>query len=350
MATAQGQFTIIDYNDAITLTGFISSNLSKTQMYNPDNGSYTPDWSSTNLVLTPSLFKAGDGTDVIASTEVQSVAWYEGTSGTAITTGGSYALSGTKNQILTVKGNVMAGLPGKDFRCVVSYKDSTTELVLAHAMSISFSRVVNGSGITALDVTTPNGSIFKNNEVASLTAKAQLWRGSLVDETNVSYQWYKLNASITTDQGGGVGWEKLANASNKYAGVATDTLTVYAASVDSYATFKCVAKDTDSTSATYNETFENVASFVDMNDPISVEILSTGGAFFKNGEGSTTLTAKVYQAGEEIDTGGTGSYTWNKYNKDGVLDSTWTEKTGKSITVGGDDVTAKATFVCDVEV
>ena len=39
MSKAQGQFTIIDYNDALTLTGYIGSNLAKTQMYNPDNGS-----------------------------------------------------------------------------------------------------------------------------------------------------------------------------------------------------------------------------------------------------------------------------------------------------------------------
>ena len=39
MSKAQGQFTIIDYNDALTLTGYIGSNHPKTQMYNPDNGS-----------------------------------------------------------------------------------------------------------------------------------------------------------------------------------------------------------------------------------------------------------------------------------------------------------------------
>ena len=55
MSKAQGQFTIIDYNDALTLTGYIGANLAKTQMYNPDNGSYTPDWKTKNLVLTPSL-------------------------------------------------------------------------------------------------------------------------------------------------------------------------------------------------------------------------------------------------------------------------------------------------------
>ena len=55
MSRAQGQFTIIDYNDALTLTGFIGSSLAKTQMFNPDNNTYNPNWASTNLVLTPSL-------------------------------------------------------------------------------------------------------------------------------------------------------------------------------------------------------------------------------------------------------------------------------------------------------
>ena len=54
MSKAQGQFTIIDYNDALTLTGYIGSNLAKTQMYNPDNDTYNPDWTDTNLVLTGS--------------------------------------------------------------------------------------------------------------------------------------------------------------------------------------------------------------------------------------------------------------------------------------------------------
>lgn len=122
MSRAQGQFTIIDYNDALTLTGYIGSNLAKTQMFNPDNNTYTPSWAATNLVLTPSLYVIGTTADKITSTEVTSVKWYVGSSTTALTTSGSYALSGAKSHILTVKGNVMAGLPGIDYRCVITYK------------------------------------------------------------------------------------------------------------------------------------------------------------------------------------------------------------------------------------
>ena len=351
MAKAQGQFTIIDYNDALTLTGYIGANQAKTQMYNPDNGSYTPNWTSSNMVLTPQLFVAGSGTDVITRAAVQSVKWYDGSSTTAITAGTSYALSGAKSHILTIKTNVLAGLAGKDYRCVVVYRDPTTNLDLSYSMSISLSRVVNGGGITDLVVTAPSGNVFKNDSVPSLTAKAELWRGSTVDNTNVSYQWYKQDASVTSDQGGGTGWKKLSNSANQYAGVATATLTVYSTQVDSFATFKCIAKDTDSASSTYNQSFVDTASFVDLSDPYQVIISSTGGDVFKNGEGSTTLTARVYQAGVEVDSAGAGSYSWTKYKADGTVDSSWGtsgSKTGKTLAVGSGDVSVKATFMVEV--
>ncbi len=359
MSKAQGQFTIIDYNDALTLTGYIGSNLAKTQMFNPDNNTYTPSWASTNLVLTPSLYVIGTTADKITSTEVTSVKWYVGSSTTALTTSGSYALSGAKSHILTVKGNVMAGLPGIDYRCFITYKDPSTGLSITHPLTISFSRVVNGGGIVDLLVTTPNGNVFKNTEVATLTAKAELWRGSSVDTTNVTYKWAIMDSAVTStsssgyDASFGVGWRKLSDTAGKYTGTTTATITVYAAAVDSYAVFKCIATDSDSTSNTYNSTFNDVATFIDNSDPIQVVITSTGGDVFKNGQGSTTLKAVVYQAGAEIDADGKGTYSWTKYNKDGVVDTSWGTngtKTGKTLSVPNSDVTTKATFMVVVTI
>ena len=354
MSKAQGQFTIIDYNDALTLTGYIGSNLAKTQMYNPDNDTYSPNWASTNVVLTPSLYIIGTTTDQITSAAVTSVKWYVGSSSTAITSSGNYALSGTKSHILTIKGNVMAGQPGIDYRCVVTYKDPSTGLSITHPLTISFSRVVNGSGITDLLVTTPTGNVFKNNEVATLTARAELWRGSIVDITNVAYKWAIMDSSVTSssssgyDAAFGTGWRKLSDTSGMYTGTTTATITIYAAAVDSYAVFKCVATDSDSASSTYNSTFADVATFIDNSDPIQVVITSTGGDVFKNGQGSTVLTAVCYQAGTEIDTEGKGTYTWTKYTKDGVVDTAWGTtgtKTGKTLAVSNTDVDTKATFM-----
>ena len=353
MSRAQGQITIIDYNDALTLTGYIGSNLAKTQMYNPDNGSYNPDWSDTNLVLTPSLYVIGDTTDKITSANVTSVKWYQGSSTTAITSSGNFALSGTKSHVLTVKANIMAGLPGVDFKCVVTYKDPSTNLSITHPISISFSRVVNGSGIVDLIVTTPSGNVFKNTLVPNLTAKAELWRGSTVDTTNVTYKWALMDPSVTSSSSGydadfGAGWKKLSDQSGVFTGTTTNTLTVFANAVDSCAVLRCCAIDTDSASSTYNSKFYDVCTFIDNSDPIQIVVTSTGGDVFKNGQGSTVLTAVCYQAGVEIDNAGSGTYTWTKYDKDGNLDTSWGtngSKTGKTLSVSHTDVDTKATFM-----
>lgn len=353
MALATGQFTIIDYNDALTLTGFIGTNLAKTQMYNPDNNTYSPDWTKTNMVLTPSLYKMGTTTDLITSASIKSVKWYDGSS--QITSGGSYSISGSKSHILTIKGNVLSGLPGKDYTVEITYHDDTTNMDLTYKTGITFSRVVNGGGITDAIAWAPNGNVFKNDDVASLICQCDLWRGSVEDTTNVSYQWYINDTSVTTDQGGGVGWRKLTNTANRYSGVTTSKLTIYPTAVASFAVFKCVITDTDSTSSTYNQKFVDTISVIDNSDPIQISVTSSGGDVFKNGIGSTTLTAKLFQAGNEVDTAGTKyTYKWYKYDKDGNLVSNFggtsiSYKSGKTLNVGDADVDVKATFQIEID-
>lgn len=358
MAKATGQFTIVDYNDALTLSSFISSNQVKTQLYNPDNNSYNPDWSTSPfLVLTASLYKIGTTSDIITSSAVQSVKYYEIISGveTEITATTNRVFSGTKNHILTIKTNEMASVTAKDYICKITYRDENTGLDIIQKCSISFSKVQNGSGLVDAIANTPNGNIFKNNEVASLTAVCELWRGSTVDTTSVTYQWYMQDATVITDQGGGVGWRKLTNTANKWQGVTTGTMTVYPAAFTNIGVFKCGIKDTDSTSPTYNTTFWDTVTFIDNTDPLVITITSTGGNVFKNGTGSSTLRAVVYQAGYEIDSAGTTySYKWYKYDKNGTLDPDFggegvSYKTGKSISVTTSDVDVKSTFQCEID-
>lgn len=117
--------------------------------------------------------------------------------------------------------------------------------------------------------------------------------------------------------------------------------------------FTQMEKAMASDASIYNSTFNDVATFIDNSDPIQVVITSTGGDVFKNGQGSTTLKAVVYQAGTEIDADGKGTYSWTKYNKDGVVDTSWGTsgtKTGKTLSVSNSDVTTKATFMVVVTI
>ena len=189
---------------------------------------------------------------------------------------------------------------------------------------------------------------------AKCAALAELWRGSTVDATKVSYKWAAMDASVTStastgyDADFGIGWRKLSDATGRYTGTSSNTITIYAAAVDSYAVFKCCAQDTDSASASYNTKFFDVATFIDNSDPLQIIVTSTGGDVFKNGQGSTVLTAVCYQAGAEVDAAGGGTYTWTKYNKDGAVDTSWGtngSKRGKTLSVSSADVDTKATFM-----
>lgn len=358
MAVATGQYTIVDYNDALTLSSFISSNVAKTQLFNPDNQSYTPDWSTSPfLVLTASLYKIGTTSDIITSSAVQQVKYYEIISGveTEITATSTRVFSGTKNQILTIKSNEMASVSSKDYICKITYEDDSTGLDIIQQCSISFSKVQNGSGLVDAIAGTPNGNIFKNDSVSSLTATCDLWRGSTIDTTNVTYQWYLKDPTVVSDQGGGVGWKKLTDTNNKYTGVTTGTMTVYPAAFTNIGVFKCGIKDTDTSSPTYNSTFWDTVTLIDNTDPIVIIISSTGGNVFKNGTGSSILSALVYQAGYEIDASGTQyTYKWYKYDKDGNQDINFggtgvSYKTGKTLSVTTSDVDVKSTFMVTIE-
>lgn len=360
MATiATGQITIVDYNDAVSLTGFIGSNYVKTQTVSPDNGSCTPNWTSAApLVLTASLYKLGTTNDIIDNAEIESIKWFKVVSGTETqitTTSGTYIVSSaTKSKTLKISNNVLVteNIPAIDIVCEVTYvdpRDPSGSLKVKHKMDITFSKLTSGGGIVTALAQAPEGNVFKNNTVASLPVECYLYRGSTKDTTNVSYQWYERDSSIKTDQGGGIGWRKLDSATAEgCTGYTTAVLTVPAGAVESYSVFKCIIKDTDAASGTYNQKFEDVISLIDNSDPIQISVLSSGGDVFKNGQGNSTLTARLFRAGEEIDTAGTAYvYTWTKYNNAGQLVSSFT-KTGKSVEVTSDDVDIKATFVVEL--
>ena len=221
-------------------------------------------------------------------------------------------------------------------------------------MDITFTKVSSGSGIADAICIAENGNIFKNGDISSLTASCDLWRGSTIDTTLVSYQWYIMDSSVSTDQGGGVGWKKLTNTTGKYTGVTTRLITVYPDAVPNVAVFKCVITDTDSSSDTYNGTFYDTITFTDLSDNIQMTIVSSGGDTFVNSQGSTVLTARLFRGGAEIDISGTQyTYKWYKYDKDANLITGWggsvDYKTGKNLSVGSSDVDVKATFRCEVE-
>lgn len=81
---------------------------------------------------------------------------------------------------------------------------------------------------------------------------------------------------------------------------------------------------------------------------VTTSVESSAGDVFKNGLGSTTLTAKVYLSGSETDLDGTRySYNWSSKDKDGLIINA-SVSTNKSITVSASEINDKSTYVAEI--
>lgn len=85
-----------------------------------------------------------------------------------------------------------------------------------------------------------------------------------------------------------------------------------------------------------------------------IEIHSSNGLIFKNGQINTVLTAKIYRGKDDITSTLTNSqFIWKKKDKDGNLDTAWNSAhvgIGKQVTIDRNDIYQKATFECSIDI
>ena len=340
MAKASSSYTIMDYTDGITLLGNIDANHVRTVLYDTTTQTYNPSWATTALTLTPKLTKAGSATDLVAT--LASGVWKRripGGNWTDVVTAQNGETIAPSTKILTVNQNKMTGSIWQvEYKFVAVYHDPILNIDLDYEMVITFNRVANGTSFVLARAFTPGGDQFKNNLPATLKIKAELIRGTTEDTTSLTYAWEKSTNGTT--------WNSVAGT--------TSELSVTPAMIDSFAMFRCKITDTDAASDTYNTVFTTEGvTILDVSDPYQVVIQSSAGQFFKNNTGSTVLTAKVYQDGNEIDSAGTTlTYSWTMTNKDGgnvaSIGGVTFPKTGKTLTVTHDMVEVKGTFFCEI--
>ena len=183
-----------------------------------------------------------------------------------------------------------------------------------------------GASAVTFTIYAPDGTVFVNG-AGTLTIATQAYQGSTAITSGATYVWQKYS---------GGSWSTISDQTG-------NSLEVEGSTVTGTASFRCVM--------TYGgETYQDVITLIDKTDNYQATIDSTGGNIFKNTIGSSTLTCRLWQAGQEVDVDGSAhTYTWTRMDKDGnALDTERAWKTGKSIQVTGDDVDVKTTFVCEV--
>lgn len=366
---AAGQITVVDVSDAPVLNAFITASRPTTQVYSQSSGNYNPSYASTPQELTLNLTKAGSTASIVGGTS--NVRWFYVDGATKIeitskTTTDNQFVSGVNNQVLTTKQNINVSKGGARFEVTGVWRDPLTGLDVNFSADIDLFLTQIGKETQVLNVYAGNGTTFRNNTPASLTVNADLYRGNVLTNDTKQFKFFYQDTSITGstvagyDPDGGIGWHlcssKTAGQTPNVEPTATTTsqgiLTVTAAAVVNAQTFKvvCINK-----SGTFNGSKSSgLCTLVDMSDPYSLMLDSSAGNIFKNSQGATTIKARLYRNGEELDTAGTGkTYKWSKYDKNGVMDANFggkgnAYKTGKTITVNATEIAAKAMLKCEV--
>lgn len=196
-------------------------------------------------------------------------------------------------------------------------------------LRIAWSKVNTGAaGVSAVvfSLYAPNGTVFVNGQ-GSLTIQTAAYVGTTAIASGASYVWKKYASGS---------WQTVS-------GQTGPSLTVAGSTVDGVASFQCAM--------TYGgKTYTDTISLTDKTDNYQASIESSGGDVFKNAVGTSVLVCRLFQNGQEVDAEGTEhTYTWYRRDKDGgAMDGGSAFATGKSVSIDGDDVEVKTTFICEV--
>ena len=192
------QQTFVDITDQRKLSAYITSNLPKTQIENPNvlPHTYVPSWAETHLVLTPVLFL--DQTNLELDAAGVTITWKrkDGTGAEASLVSGE-AVSGG---ILTVsKDNLAASSSGMlTYLCYVSYYDSETRNTVNISSDITFTLVRNAEN-AKLCLVNADTYVFKYNTSSALVGATQATLTAQVQGVSISKWQYKDSSGAWAD-------------------------------------------------------------------------------------------------------------------------------------------------------
>lgn len=341
MATARGQIQITDLNDARQTSFYLALNpKSRTQVYNKSGMTYSPNYVTTNMVITPTLYVTGDTDNKMFSASAAPV-WtvydndtkiFCNSSDTSLAmTNSNIAVGTAAPWALTIKMNI----PRDQFviTCETSWYDSSIGKSIPQTADVTLTKNINNGTLAYADIWASGNTFLNKTTPASITLTPVLDRGGDDDTTPAGGTdgafdavWYKNGTADSN---------KITATANKYAiDSTTKVLTVYPDGVDSVDTFWVKVTDKLTTSATYNKSYYSSTSITDLTDPYEVRILSSNGTSFKNGKGDNKiLTAYLKQGANDVTSKAAASFAWK------VVDNS-----GKEVNLPDGTVTNEQTF------
>ncbi|WP_435645037.1 hypothetical protein [Butyricicoccus porcorum] len=192
------QQTFVDITDQRKLSAYITSNLPKTQVEDPNvlPHTYAPSWDSGNLKLTPVIFL--DQTSVALGSTGLTITWKrkDGAGAESALASGESVSGG----ILTVSENKLsAAVSGMlTYLCYISYYDAETKNTVNITSDITFTLVKNAEN-ARLAYVTADTYVFKYNTSSTLVGASQATLTAQVQGVSISKWQYKNSSDVWAD-------------------------------------------------------------------------------------------------------------------------------------------------------
>lgn len=190
-AVSFGQITITDLTDIGTLSVYPTANQPLSVIYDPDQNTFTPNWGSSNLVVTPVIYYGGQ--QLTSSSTGVTITWkrQEGSGAEAnLSTG-----EAVSNGVLTVSANKFTSSSTMlSYIVNVQYVEPDAQVTLNAAGKITFTLVKQASKAKTAQVT--GDTIFKYNSSQVIVGAESITLTATVNNVSIS-AWQYQNSSGT---------------------------------------------------------------------------------------------------------------------------------------------------------
>lgn len=206
--TSYGSITLTDITDVGELSVYPKSNLPQSIIYSPDQNSFTPNWGSSTLILTPSIWYAGE--QLLTTNNYVNVSWSrrEGIGSVTTLTTGETVSDGTLvvNSTTVPKGSLVVNTNKftsnstmLTYIVTVTYQDPTLNQTLTAEGEITFTMTQLASGVKSATIT--GESIFKYNGDGTINGSSTITLTARVTGSGVgisAWQYQQGNGTWAT--------------------------------------------------------------------------------------------------------------------------------------------------------
>ena len=183
----KGQITLVDLTDNLQVEAYISTNLQRQVLYNPNNNVYLPNFSNTNMELTPEIIITGSKENQIAN--AKSVTWKvkENSKGEwkTITTNLNYTI---RNNNLIITSNVMKDFTTMLYAAEIEYELNNGDIITIYTdielVKLSLGKDGTDGNDSITGVMSNDSMIFSSDSEGKTGSAPQVGKFSIYAGTN----------------------------------------------------------------------------------------------------------------------------------------------------------------------